>query len=49
MIIVGSGTIATELASLFSLMGTEVHILCRSTFLKKVEPDIRTYISRKTS
>jgi dihydrolipoamide dehydrogenase len=47
LIIVGSGTIATELASVFSLMGAEVHILCRSTFLKNVEPDIRTYIREK--
>jgi len=47
MIIVGSGTIATELAGVFSLMGTEVLILCRSTFLKDVEPDIRNYIKEK--
>ena len=47
MLIVGSGTIATELAGLFSAFGTEVHILCRSTFLKEVETDIRNYIVEK--
>ena len=47
MIIVGSGTIATELAGLFSAYGTEVHILCRNTFLKEVETDIRNYIVEK--
>lgn len=47
MLIIGSGTIATELAGLFSAFGTEVHILCRSTFLKEVETDIRNYIVEK--
>ena len=47
MLIVGSGTIATELAGLFSAFDTEVHILCRSTFLKEVETDIRNYIVEK--
>ena len=47
MIIVGSGTIATELAGLFSAYGTEVHILCRTSFLKDVETDIRNYIVEK--
>ena len=47
MIIVGSGTIATELAGLFSAYGTEVNILCRTTFLKEVETDIRDYIVEK--
>jgi dihydrolipoamide dehydrogenase len=47
MLIVGSGTIATELAGLFSAFGTEVHLLCRSTFLKEVDTDIRTYIQEK--
>lgn len=47
MLIVGSGTIATELAGLFSAFGTDVHILCRSTFLKEVEADIRDYIVEK--
>lgn len=47
MIIVGSGTIATEFAGVFSAFGTEVHILCRGTFLKQVEHDIKTYIMEK--
>jgi dihydrolipoyl dehydrogenase len=47
MIIVGSGTIATEIAGIFSAMGTKVHILCRKSFLKTVEPDIKSYIMEK--
>jgi dihydrolipoamide dehydrogenase len=47
MIIVGSGTIATEFAGVFSAFGTEVHILCRGTFLKDLESDLKTYITEK--
>ena len=47
MLIIGSGTIATEFAGVFSAFGTEVHVLCRGTFLKQVEPDIKTYIVEK--
>ena len=47
LIIVGSGTIATEFAGVFSAMGTEVHILCRSNFLKQVETDLKDYIVNK--
>lgn len=44
LIIVGSGIIATEFAGIFSAMGTEVHILSRSKYLKQVDPDIKDYI-----
>jgi dihydrolipoamide dehydrogenase len=47
MIIIGSGTIATEFAGIFSAFGTEVHILCRGTFLKDVESGIKSYIVEK--
>jgi dihydrolipoamide dehydrogenase len=47
MIIIGSGVIATEFAGIFSAMGTEVHVLSRSSFLKQVDPDIKTYIVNK--
>jgi dihydrolipoamide dehydrogenase len=47
MIIIGSGTIATELAGVFSSFGTEVDILCRGSFLKQVDVDIKDYIVKK--
>lgn len=45
LIIVGSGTIATEIAGIFSGLGSKVHILCRRTFLKEVDEDIKDYIA----
>lgn len=45
LIIVGSGTIATEIAGIFSGLGSEVHMLCRHTFLKEVDEDIKEYIA----
>jgi dihydrolipoamide dehydrogenase len=47
LIIIGSGTIATEFAGIFSAMGTEVHILCRSSFLKQIDTDLKNYIVNK--
>ena len=47
ILIIGSGTIATEFAGVFSAFGTEVHVLCRGTFLKEVESDLKTYIVEK--
>ncbi len=47
LIIIGSGTIATEFAGIFSAMGSEVHILSRGSFLKQVDPDIKDYIVNK--
>jgi dihydrolipoamide dehydrogenase len=47
MLIVGSGTIATEIAGVFSAFGTEVHMLCRGIFLKEVEADLKDYIKEK--
>ncbi|MDD3985732.1 MAG: NAD(P)/FAD-dependent oxidoreductase [Methanobacterium sp.] len=47
LIIIGSGTIATEFAGIFSALGSKVHILSRGSFLKKVDPDIKDYIVKK--
>ena len=38
LMVLGSGTIATEFAGIFSTMGCAVHILSRGNFLKQVEP-----------
>jgi dihydrolipoamide dehydrogenase len=45
LIIVGSGTIATEIAGIFSGLGSKVHMLCRRTFLREVDEDIKNYIA----
>ena len=45
LIIVGSGTIATEIAGIFSGLGSKVQVLCRGTFLKEVDDDIKNYIA----
>lgn len=45
LVVVGSGTIATEIAGIFSGLGSNVHMLCRGTFLKEVDEDIRNYIA----
>jgi dihydrolipoamide dehydrogenase len=42
--IVGSGMIAAEFAHIFSSMGSEVHILCRSDFLRMFQEDIKEYL-----
>jgi dihydrolipoamide dehydrogenase len=47
LIIVGSGVIAAEFAGVFSSMGSEVHILCRSKFLNNLDPEISNYVAEK--
>jgi len=47
LIIIGSGVIAAEFASIFSMLGSEVHVLCRSQFLKMLEPDMKSYVVKK--
>lgn len=47
LIIVGSGVIAAEFASIFSILGSEVHVLCRSQFLKMLDPDVKSYVVKK--
>jgi len=45
LIIVGSGVIAAEFAGVFSSMGSEVHILCRSQFLNVLDPEISKFVA----
>lgn len=47
LVIIGSGTIATEFAGIFSALGSKVYILSRGSFLKKIDPDIKEYIVKK--
>jgi len=42
--IIGSGVISAEFASIFSIMGSEVNIFCRNTFLKVLDEDIKKYV-----
>lgn len=44
MLIVGSGVIAAEFASIFSSFGSQVQIFCRSQFLKMLDPEIKEYV-----
>ena len=46
LIIIGSGVIAAEFANVFSGFGTEVHILCRNNFLKMLDEEIRSYVTK---
>lgn len=45
--IVGSGVIAAEFAGIFSAMGSKVRIFCRHSFLKMLDPDIKSYAVEK--
>lgn len=47
MVIIGGGVISAEFAGIFSAMGSEVNILCRSKFLKMLDDDIRKYVMQK--
>jgi dihydrolipoamide dehydrogenase len=47
LIIIGSGVIAAEFASIFSMLGSKVHVLCRNQFLKMVDNDLKGYVLRK--
>lgn len=42
--IVGSGVIAAEFAGIFSSLGSKVKVLCRSTFLRNLDPEIKKYV-----
>ncbi|MGC9517005.1 MAG: FAD-dependent oxidoreductase [Methanomicrobiales archaeon] len=44
LVIIGSGIMAAEFASIFSRMGSEVKILCRNDFLKILDPEITGYV-----
>jgi dihydrolipoamide dehydrogenase len=42
--IIGGGIIASEIANIFSTLGSEVNVIVRSEFLKEVDSDIKNYI-----
>lgn len=44
LLIVGSGVIAAEFASIFSSFGSEVRVFCRSQFLKMLDPEVKEYV-----
>ncbi|MDD3454480.1 MAG: NAD(P)/FAD-dependent oxidoreductase [Methanobacteriales archaeon] len=46
LIIIGSGMIAAEVANIFSILGSRVHIICRGEFLKDIDGEVRDYITR---
>ncbi len=47
LIIVGSGVIAAEYAGVFSALGSKVHVLCRNSFLRVLEEDVKKYVIKK--
>lgn len=47
LIIIGSGVMATEFSWIFSSMGSEVKMLCRSNFLKILEKKHSDYIKKR--
>lgn len=47
LLIIGSGVIATEFASIFSMFGSEVKMLCRDPLLEMLDDDARYYVERK--
>ncbi|MDR2967083.1 MAG: NAD(P)/FAD-dependent oxidoreductase [Methanobacteriaceae archaeon] len=42
--IIGGGIIAAEVSNIFSSLGSEVNIIARSSFLKELDSEIRSYI-----
>lgn len=46
LIIVGSGVIAAEFAGVFSSLGSEVHVLCRSGFLNVLDSEISDFVAK---
>ena len=42
--IVGSGIIAAEFAGIYSSLGSNVKVLCRSQFLRKLDSEIKKYV-----
>lgn len=42
--IIGGGIIASEVANIFSTLGSEVNIIVRSKFLKEIDSDVKDYI-----
>lgn len=46
-ILIGSGIISAEIANIFSSMGSETYILCRTEFLKGLNKTARDYVEEK--
>ena len=42
--IIGGGIIASEIANIFSTLGSEVNVIVRSEFLKEIDEDTKDYI-----
>ena len=42
--IIGGGIIASEIANIFSTLGSEVNVIVRSEFLKEIDKDTKDYI-----
>lgn len=42
--IIGGGIIASEIANIFSTLGSEVNVIVRSEFLKEIDKDAKDYI-----
>jgi dihydrolipoamide dehydrogenase len=47
LVIIGGGVMAAEFAYIFSMFGSEVTILCRSTFLKNTDKHLRALAIRE--
>ena len=45
--IVGGGIIACEVANIFSSFGSNVNVIVRSSFLKEIDEDMKSYILKK--
>lgn len=45
--IIGGGIIATEIANIYSTLGSEVNVLARSEFLKEISPETKKYVLEK--
>lgn len=46
LIIIGSGVIAAEFAGIFSSLGSEVHVLCRTGFLNVLDSEISDFVAK---
>ena len=42
--IIGGGSIASEIANIFSTLGSEVNVIVRSEFLKEIDSDTKNYV-----
>lgn len=47
LLIIGSSVIAAEFASIFSMLGSEVKMLCRDPLLEMLDDDVKSYVAEK--